>query len=158
MPGPDIGEGYDDQDNAEAFDETNLDDREGLGEMRTFEELPDLLDVTRADGDRDEDEALALDAAEFDQDAIEDDDPAEDDELNYRTVPRDEDDDEDAFDEDQVAAGSIDGLDQIGDAELVSGRRDGFTRFQSKGLSDEDLDRMGYARPDRPAASAARKD
>ena len=38
---PDPQEGYDDQDGAEAFDETNLDDDKDLGEMRTFEELPD---------------------------------------------------------------------------------------------------------------------
>lgn len=150
MPEPDTG--YDDQDGAEAFDETNLDDHEELNEMRTFEELPDLLDVTRADGDRDEDEALALDAAEFDEDAIAEDDPEEDNELRYRAErAQSNDDDEDAFDEDQVDAGSIDGLEQVGDADLVTGGEDDFTNFQSKGLSDEDLDRMGYARRDTSA-------
>lgn len=144
MPG--MQDGYDEQDGAEAFDEDNLDDREDLSEMRTFEELPDVLDLTRADGDRDEDEALALDADEFDEDAVDDDDPEEDDELHYRTAAADDDDDDDAFDDDQVDPDSIDGLDEVADAGLVSGGEDDFTNFQSKGLSDEDLERMGYAR------------
>ena len=61
---------FDAQDNAETFDETTLDGQSQRGEMRTFEELPDLLDLTQAEGDRDDDEALALDADEFDEDAI----------------------------------------------------------------------------------------
>ena len=76
----------DSQDGAEAMDETVLDEDEGLGEMRTFEELPELLDMTRADGDRDDDESLALDADEFDENAIDEDDAEEDDELNYRAA------------------------------------------------------------------------
>lgn len=143
---PDVQDGHDDQAGAEAFDETNLDDDQDLNEMRTFEELPDLLDLTTAEGDRDEDEALALDADEFDEAAFDEDDPEEDDELHYRTVAADDDEDDDAFDEDQVEPDSIDGLDEVADAGLVSGGEDDFTNFQSKGLSDEDLDRMGYAR------------
>ena len=51
----DIDNGYDGQDGAEALDE----DMVGRdGELRTFEELPDLLDVTTAEGDADDDEAL----------------------------------------------------------------------------------------------------
>ena len=42
----------DPQDSAEAFDEDNLDDTETY-KFRTFEENPDLLDLTRADGDAD---------------------------------------------------------------------------------------------------------
>jgi len=48
------------QDQAEVFDEDNLNlDEAGARptEMRTFEELPDVLDVTAAAGDADEDEA-----------------------------------------------------------------------------------------------------
>ncbi|MDF2900556.1 MAG: flaCE [Phenylobacterium sp.] len=144
---PDVQDGYDDQDGAEAFDETNLDDHEELNEMRTFEELPDLLDVTSAEGDRDEDEGLALDAEDFDEEAFDDDDLEEDDELHYRAAAADDEDEEDrAFDEDQVEPDSIEGLEEVADADLVSGGEDDFTNFQSKGLSDEDLDRMGYAR------------
>ena len=143
MPGLRDDDGYDDQDGAEAFDEANLDDHEELNEMRTFEELPDLLDVTRADGDRDEDEALALDSDEFDEDAFNDADLEEDDELDYRAAADDR--DEDEFDEDRVDPDSIDGLDEVADADQVSGGEDDFTNFQAKGLSDEDLLRMGYA-------------
>lgn len=148
---PDVQDGYDDQAGAEAFDETNLDDDPDLNEMRTFEELPDLLDLTTAEGDRDDDEGIALDAAEFDEAAFDEDDPEEDDELHYRAVAADDDEGDDAFDEDQVEPDSIDGLDEVADAELVSGGEDDFTNFQSKGLSDEDLERMGYAGPRAPS-------
>ena len=51
------------------------------------------------------------------------------------------------FDEDQLDADSIDGLDEVADANLVTGGEDDFTNFQSKGLTDADLKRMGYAKP-----------
>jgi hypothetical protein len=146
-------DGFDDQDSAEALDETMLDEREELNEMRTFEELPDVLDVTRADGDRDDDEGIALDADEFDEDAIGDSDTEEDDELDYRAATQEREDDldgqgdEDSFDEDAMdTASSIEGLDEeVADASLVSGGEDDFSNFQSKNLNDEDLQRMGYA-------------
>jgi hypothetical protein len=153
MPGitSDI-DGYDDQDGAEAFDETNLDDAEEMNEMRTFEEMPEVLDMTTAVGDRDDDEALALDADEFDEDAIDDADFEEDDELDYRAATEDREDDldglgpEDGYDEDVLADGQIEGLEEeVRDAGAVSGGEDDFTNFQSKGLSDEDLQKMGYA-------------
>ena len=143
---PDLQDGYDDQDGAEAFDETNLDDDRDLGEMRTFEELPDLLDLTTAEGDWDDNEGLAVDAADFDEAAFDEDMPEDEDELRYRAVAVEDGEDGQAFDEDQIEPDSIDGLDEVADAELVSGGEDDFTNFQSKGLSDEDLDRMGYAR------------
>ena len=152
---PDVREndGYDDQDGAEAFDEANLDEHEELNEMRTFEELPELFDATRAEGDRDESEAVALDADEFDEEAFDDGDLEEDHELDYRAAPS-EDEDRD-FDEDQVAPDSVDGLDQVADAAEVSGGEDDFTNFQDKGLSDEDLLRMGYAGRTDPAQEEA---
>ncbi len=59
MPGPtEFEDGTDGQDQAEAMDETVLDDREQIGEMRTFEELPEVLDVTHEPEDED-DELLA---------------------------------------------------------------------------------------------------
>jgi hypothetical protein len=141
------------QDSAEALDEAMLDENEELGEMRTFEELPDLLDVTRADGDRDDDEALALDADEFDEEAVVYDDPEEDNELDYRAATQEREDDidglgdEDSFNEDAMdLAASIEGLDEeVADAGLVSGGEDDVSNFQSKKLSDEDLERMGYS-------------
>ncbi|HWT52483.1 MAG TPA: hypothetical protein VN113_09915 [Caulobacter sp.] len=48
-------EGWDEQDGAEALDEDVVGKD---GELRTFEELPDVLDVTQAEGDDDDDDAL----------------------------------------------------------------------------------------------------
>lgn len=89
MPDPnDAFDGAEPQDAAEAFDEDTLDPEELRGEMRTFEELPDVLDVTTAEGDRDDDEALAMNADEFDETAIDVDAELEEDrELDYRAVP-----------------------------------------------------------------------
>jgi hypothetical protein len=147
----DAFDGADAQDSAEAFDEDNLDLAEGRNEMRTFEELPDLLDMTQAEGDRDEDEAVALDADEFDEDAIGDADTEEDHELDYRAATGEREDDldgqgpEDGYNEDRVAAGSIAGLDQVGDPESVEGGEDDVTDFQATNLSDADLQGMGYS-------------
>ncbi|PHY17621.1 hypothetical protein [Caulobacter sp. BP25] len=50
-----VENGWDGQDGAEVMD----DDVIGRdGEFRTFEELPDVLDVTQAEGDADDDDAL----------------------------------------------------------------------------------------------------
>ncbi len=60
MPGPtEFEDTPDGQDRAEAMDETNLDDREQIGEMRTFEELSEVLDVTHEPQDDEDDELLA---------------------------------------------------------------------------------------------------
>lgn len=57
MPGPtEFEDTPDGQDRAEAMDETNLDDREQIGEMRTFEELSEVLDVTHEPQDDEDDE------------------------------------------------------------------------------------------------------
>jgi hypothetical protein len=144
---------FESQDSAEALDETVLDENEGMGEMRTFEELPELFDVTRANGDRDDDEGLAVDAADFDEDAIDDSDTDDDDELDYRAATHEREDDidglgaEDGFDEDAMdLASSIEGLDEeVADAGLVSGGEDDISNFQARNLSDEDLQRMGYS-------------
>lgn len=139
------------QDGAEAFDEDNLDPNELRGEMRTFEELDDVQDVTQAQGDRDEDEALALDADEFDPAAIDDNDTEEDRELNFRAASEEREDDldgqgpEDGYNEDAVSARSIDGLDQVGEAETVEGGEDDVTDFQASEVSDADLQAMGYS-------------
>jgi hypothetical protein len=155
----------DPQDRAETFDESNLVGGEGdvsLGgdspvspaeDMRTFEELPDVEDLTQAEGDRDDDEALALDADEFDENAITDDDTEEDDELDYRAATEEREDDidgqgpEDGFNEDRLDARSeIDGLTtDVEDADQVSGGEDDFTNFQAKGLDDQDLQRLDYS-------------
>jgi len=142
-------DGFDDQDTAEALDETVLNDQEERSELRTFEELPDLFDDTRRIGDADDDEAFEADAADFDPDRDFDADELERDDEALEFLSADETDltDEDgAFDENQIDEdGVIDGLDEVADAELVSGGEDDFTNFQSKGVSDPDLKRMGYA-------------
>jgi hypothetical protein len=167
MPGSsyDADSDADPQDEAETFDESNVVGGEGdsaLGfespvspasEMRTFEELPDVEDLTQAEGDRDDDEAIALDADEFDEDAMIDNDLEEDNELDYRAATEEREDDldglgpEDGFNEDQLDARSgIEGLDeQVEDADQVSGGEDDVSNFQSKSVSDDDLQRMGYS-------------
>jgi hypothetical protein len=154
MAGPDLSDAFgdaDSQDGAETLDETNYDLAEDGGEMRTFEELPDVLDVTQADGDRDDDEALALDADEFDPDAIDDADLEEDHELDYRAATEEREDDidglgpEDGFNEDKLSARDIDGLDEVRDGDLAEGGEDDVTDFQASRVSDDDLKRMGYA-------------
>jgi len=70
----DVDNGWDGQDGAETMDEDVV-GRDG--EFRTFEELPDVLDVTQAEGDADDDEALIGEELD-DQEIIEleqDDDP-----------------------------------------------------------------------------------
>lgn len=151
---PDPNDAFDDadpQDSAESLDETNYDESEGVGEMRTFEELPDVLDVTQAIGDRDEDEALALDADEFDEEAFDDADTEEDNELDLHAATEEHEDDldglgpEDGYNEDRLSARDIEGLDQVGDAETVEGGEDDVTDFQATKLSDADLQSMGYS-------------
>jgi hypothetical protein len=151
---PDPNDAFDDadpQDGAEAFDEDTLDADEQRGEMRTFEELPDLLDVTQADGDRDDDEAIALDADEFDEDAVDDNDTEEDHELDFRSATEEREDDLDgqgpdgAYDEDRTPRQSVEGLDQVADADSVEGGEDDVTDFQATDVSDADLQAMGYS-------------
>jgi hypothetical protein len=144
---------FDEQDGAEALDETNLDDDRAIGgEARTFEELPDVEDLTQAEGDRDDDEGVALDAAEFDPDAVDDADTEDDDELDYRAATEEHEDDldgqgpDDGFNEDRLSANDVEGLDQVADADLAQGGEDDVTDFQSTDVSDADLDALGYSK------------
>ena len=152
-----MSEQYDTQDGAEALDETNLDGDEQAGEMRTFEELPDLLDLTTADGDRDEDEAVALDADEFDEDAVDDGDLEDDNELDYHAATEEREDDldglgpqeggaEDGFNEDKVEASSVGGLDeQVLDADGTGDGDGEVPQSESRTVSDADLIDLGYS-------------
>lgn len=168
MPGMNFesdNDDFDGQDLAETFDESMTVGGEGdvslggesplpIGEdMRTFEEMPDVYDVTSRAGDRDDDEGLALDADEFDPDAFGDGDAEDDNELDYGAVDADYEDDLDGlgaepgagFDDDQLTASDIEGLDEVRDRDEVSGGEDDFTNFSAKNVSDEDLRRMGYS-------------
>jgi hypothetical protein len=152
MPDIDQDGGFDDQDRAETFDESHYDDddTDQVSELRTFEDLPDVLDVTQALGDSDDDEGLALDAGDYDPDDL---DPEgledRDDSIDPDMLAADETDLTDetqAFDDDALdGEDNIDGLDQVADADLVTGGEDDFTNFQSKRVGDPDLKRMGYA-------------
>ncbi|MEW5686318.1 MAG: hypothetical protein AB1942_15485 [Pseudomonadota bacterium] len=156
MPGTSFesdSEDFDSQDQSEAFDEDNTSGDDTLStELRTFEELPQVEDLTRADGDREDDEALALDADEFDPDAIGDADLEEDDELDYRAATAEREDEidglgpDDSFDEARILKTEIDGLEEVRDAAEAEGGEDDVTDFQSKSVSDADLRRMGYAK------------
>lgn len=175
MPGTDFendADGYDPQDQSEAFDETNFTDGGDVGEgrsyaeaaeRRTFEDLPEVEDLTVADGDADDDEALALDADEFDPDAIDDGDLEEDDELDYRAATAEREDDidglgpEDGFDEDRIARSDIDGLSEVRDAGEAEGGEDDFTDLQARNLDDEDLKELGYSE-DRDGRTVAKPD
>ncbi|HEY8571120.1 hypothetical protein [Phenylobacterium sp.] len=180
MPGTsfDSDSDFDPQDQAEVFDESNTvggegaaamggDSPLGVGEdMRTFEELPDVVDMMQKVGDRDDDEALALDADEFDEDAVDDGDLEDDDELSYRAVDEEDEDDldglgaeagSDFIDEAAIDPEEIEGLHEVRDADAVSGGEDDFTNFQSKNVSDEDLKRMGYSE-DRGGETRAKPD
>lgn len=178
MPGTsyDSDADFDPQDQAEALDESMTVGGEGsvglggdspfaIGEdMRTFEELPDVLDVTQVAGDRDDDEALALDADEFDEDAFDDGDLEEDNELDYRAATEEHEDDldglgaEDAYNDDELDTEEIEGLDEeVLDADAVSGGEDDFTNFQARNVGDDDLKRMGYSE-DRNGETRAKPD
>ena len=156
---------FDPQDQAETFDESMTVGGEGdvalggdsplsIGEdMRSFEEMPDVYDVTTRAGDRDEDEALALDADEFDDDDIDEDDTEDDDELDYGAVDAEREDDLDGLglepgasaDDDRLSAREIEGLDEVRDADEVTGGEDDFTNFSARDVGDDELRRMGYA-------------
>lgn len=108
MPGVNDDPAFDAQDSAEVFDEDNYNPDQQLNEMRTFEEMPDVLDVTSAVGDRDDDEAVALDADEYDPEAFDEElDLEEDDELDYRAAAiEDESDVVGAEGPDEIAGGA----------------------------------------------------
>lgn len=156
---------FDPQDQAETFDESMTVGGEGdvsladdspvtpAEDMRTFEEMPDVYDVTTRAGDRDADEELALDADEFSLDAYDEDDVEDDNELDYGAVDEEHEDDLDglgiepgAADDSAALLGSeIEGLDEVRDGDEVSGGEDDFSNFSARDVGDEDLRRMGYA-------------
>ena len=132
---------HDDQDGAEAFDEDNLDpDDTGpdAHEFKTFEELPDLLDDTRRQGDgSDAGDGRAWDEAEFSEDLVDEDD-LDDDPLAAAGEDPDEPDDI-AFAEDEVE------LVFTPDVERLRGAQGSAAHFETRReLSDADLNELGY--------------
>ena len=129
---------YDEQDQAEVYDETHLDD-EGDGEF-LLDEADSVLDVTQADGDADEEEfdeddididgELALDGVEAEADAL----------LGV-----------DGEKINQSDAGS-NGLQADDEVELVyaglmeneRGAQASAAHWEAKRLSDDDISDLGY--------------
>ncbi len=140
---PDIDTGLDEQDQSEAFDEDNFDPADAgapTNEFRTFEEMPDVLDVTAAEGDADEDD--------FDEDDLD-----LDDELSAEGIEPDAD---PLFGADAARVSDQDlGADQPGDDEVelvysglmedVKGAQASAAHWESKRLSDDDIEDLGYA-------------
>lgn len=140
---------YDEQDQAEVYDETHLDD-EGDGEF-LLDEADSVLDVTQADGDADEEEfdeddididgELALDGVEAEADAL----------LGV-----------DGEKINQSDAGS-NGLQADDEVELVyaglmeneRGAQASAAHWEAKRLSDDDISDLGYG-PDGDQDSPAR--
>lgn len=172
MPGTSFESDFDEQDQSEVFDETNSTDGGDLGEVRgyadaaerrTFEERPDVEDLTQLIGDRDDDEAMALDADEFDPDAVDDGDFEEDNELDYRASTEEHEDDldglgsDDGFNDHRILRTEIEGLSEVRDGDEAEGGEDDFTDFQARNVSDEDLKQMGYSE-DRGGETRAKPD
>lgn len=156
MPGLDGRQDFDgdEQDQAETFDEDNFDASDpgfDTAEMRTFEEIPDVLDVTSRAGDDDDDEALIgeeLDdddiiEIELDSDAtdIEDDDLRGRNPERYKAENGGLDDIEEAWAEEEGEVDLIDG----GDLENVGARALKESRsLESSRLDDDDIEDLGY--------------
>jgi hypothetical protein len=144
---PDIENELDDQDQSETFDETHLDD-EGDAEF-LLDEADDVLDVTQAAGDADEDafdeddldldDQLALDGVEAEADAL----------LGVDAPRLSEIDSESA------------GLQASDEVELVyaglldneKGAQASAAHWESKRLSDDDIEDLGYG-PDETQEAA----
>lgn len=146
MPGVNDNESveFEAQDRAESYDETNLSD---YGEQRrTFEEMDDVYDVTRAADDADEaGDDRALDASDYDADELGDEEIEEDEDDVAVHARSDRLETGDDFDEDDPGDDTIEGLRIVADAGRVEGGEDDVTNFQSRGLADEDIERLGYA-------------
>ena len=152
----DLESDRDDQDQSEVFDEDNqnLDSaEEGGNDMRTFEELPDVLDVTSAVGDDDDDDALIAEDLDDDEiialEADEDLADFEDDDLAER-MP------EALLEEDEsgLSRGGSDEVELVygGDLEEASVREGRRTAaMEARTLTDNDLEDLGYPGDDEPA-------
>jgi hypothetical protein len=156
MARPDLDldqDAVDPQDQAETADETHL--NEDADEFTTLEEAPNAYDDTAADDD--DVELTPLDESEFqDGDADEDDDDTDandelDDtpdefqpEVEWAEATESDGDAAQAAADDALDGDEIEGLDQVGDADTVEGGEDDFTNFQSRKLSDAQLDELGY--------------
>lgn len=154
----DIDDTPDEQDQSEAFDEDNFDALEGgaeTNEFRTFEDLPEVEDVTRSAGDDDED-------ADPDPDPLFDENADIDDELGLEGVEGDADERFDAGEERLAAEGDDDEAAAEDEVELVydgllenaRGAQASAAHWEAKSLSDDDIDDLGYGPDEKPEEPA----
>lgn len=159
--------GYDEQDQSEIFDEDMTDDVDSgprQHEMKTFEEMPDVVDVTSASGDGFLDD-VEMDAADFDEEALDDEDLEED---LYETAPEltdgddlDATDDVDLDDADGVTARTSDEVELVyaGDLYDAAGAKSSAARFESRGELDQDeVDDLGYGEDAQEVAADAEEE
>ena len=153
---------FDEQDQAEIFDEdnTNLDDRPaGAEDAEQLEDLVDVFDATSAVGDTDDDEAVIGEDLDDDEivalarDDDDDDDDIEDDDLRRRDAVafHQEDDLDDVTDPDSARALRMDRqgpdevpLEYVGGLEDLEGAHSAAQRYESRTLSDQDLRELHY--------------
>ena len=140
---PDI----DGQDIAEVFDEDNL-DSDGMRVARNdeelnFDDMPDVYDATKADGDEEDEDAIIgddLDDGEIVELSLQDEDENEDeaDDPDFLAAESLDDADEEEDGPDDVA------LSYAGDLNTTPGAHSAAQRYESRSLSDEDLTELGY--------------
>jgi hypothetical protein len=157
MARPDLDldqDAVDPQDQAETADETHLNGDED--EFTTLEEAPNAFDDTAADDD--DVELTPSDESEFtdeDEDYENDDDTDANDELDdtpdefqpeveWAEATEEDGDAAETSVEDALGGDEVEGLNEVRDADSVEGGEDDFTNFQSRKLSDEQLDELGY--------------
>ena len=135
---PDLDDGRDDQDQSETFDETHLDE-EGDGDF-LLDEADDVLDVTQAEGDADEDD--------FDED-----DQDLDDELGASGIEAEADAilgaDRERVNQIDAESDGLRGEDEVelvyaGLMENARGAQASAAHWEAKTLSDDDIDDLGY--------------
>ena len=129
---------FDAQDQAEVYDETHIDD-EGEGDL-SLDEIDDVLDVTQADGDADEDafdeddrdldDDLALDGVEAEADAL----------LGIDSVRLSE------ADADGEVGSGPDEVELVyaGLMRNQRGAQASAAHWEAKRLSDDDIEDLGY--------------
>jgi hypothetical protein len=153
MARPDLDldqDAVDPQDQAETADETHL--NEDADEFTTLEEAPNAFDDTAADDD--DVELTPSDESEFTEEDDDDDTDANDElddtpdefqpEVEWAEAAETDSDAAEASVEDALDSDDIEGLNEVRDADSVEGGEDDFTNFQSRKLSDEQLDELGY--------------
>lgn len=149
---PDI----DEQDQAEVFDETHLDD-EGDTEM-LLDELDPVFDVTQAEGDADEDEDDS-DEPDVDEDDLDEDDEGlqvrESLEAEADTLLAEAETEGDDDGEPDSAPGEVE-LVYAGLMEDERGAQASAAHWEAKRLADDDIADLGYAPDDQPVQEMPR--